>query len=149
MRAEASAFRAVWRTFDKSLEYSQPACQYYVQDRAVASTAGEGHVGESSPAFAGARLFPFMLQQRCPDLFSYTASNFRVQRSKAGTGRVVCWQELGIANRCCLVYQVLLLYYNLPASASLCCSAQTVCAARLKSCTLILHYLLEIFKPVE
>ena len=74
---------------------------YCMQDTAEGNTAGEGQTGTSSPACAGARLFPFMLQQRCPNLFSYAASNFRVQRSKAGTARIVCWQELGIANRCC------------------------------------------------
>ena len=125
-----SKFRAVWHAFDKSLKYSGPAWQHCVQDRAEANTAGEGNGDESSPACAGARLFPFMLQQRCPDLFSYTASNFRVQRSKAGTARVVCWQELGIANRCCLVYQVLLLYHNLPASASfVLLSSDSLCGA--------------------
>ena len=50
-------------------------------------------------ANAQSRLFPFMLQQRCLDLFSYSSSSFVVQRSKAGTARVVCWQDLGIANR--------------------------------------------------
>ena len=71
-----------------------------MQGRAEGSSPGEGgQDGTSSPASAGARLFPFMLHQRCPDLFSYSASNFQVHRSKAGTARVVCWQELGIANR--------------------------------------------------
>ena len=73
----------------------------YVQDRAenAGSPTGVRQDNRASCSSAGAHLFPFMLQQRCPDLFSYAASNFRVHRSKAGTARVVCWQELGIANR--------------------------------------------------
>ena len=63
------------------------------------NASGTGQNGRPGSAPAGARLFPFMLQRRCPDLFSYTASSFKVQRSKSGTARVVCWQELGIPNR--------------------------------------------------
>ena len=55
---------------------------------------------QQSRSSAQSRLFPFMLHQRCPALFSYSSSSFVVQRSKAGTARVVCWQDLGIANRC-------------------------------------------------
>ncbi|DBA97263.1 TPA: hypothetical protein ACH3X1_015010 [Trebouxia sp. C0004] len=62
----------------------------------ICGGGGQNRRPGSGPA--GPRLFPFMLQQRCPDLFSYTSSSFRVQRSKAGTARVVCWQELGISN---------------------------------------------------
>lgn len=74
-----------------------------LQDRAEAissgTASGAGQNGRPGSGPPGARLFPFMLQQRCPDLFSYGASSFKVQRSKAGTARVVCWQELGIPNR--------------------------------------------------
>ena len=76
----------------------------YVHMQASSSSSsgivcGEGQNRRPGSAPAGSRLFPFMLQQRCPDLFSYPSSSFRVQRSKAGTARVVCWQELGISNR--------------------------------------------------
>lgn len=84
------------------MHMGQQCTQGRAEGSAEGSDAGEGQNGMSSPICAGARLFPFMLHQRCPDLFSYAASNFQVHRSKAGTARVVCWQELGIANRCVL-----------------------------------------------
>ena len=79
----------------------------------TACAAQEGaHTFESQSSkprsSAQSRLFPFMVHQRCPDLFSYSSSSFVVQRSKAGTARVVCWQDLGIANRCAHTIQTVL-----------------------------------------
>ena len=44
------------------------------------------------------RIFPRMLSLNASDKFSYKSSNFRVQRSKEGTGRIVMWQQMGILN---------------------------------------------------
>ncbi|KAF6257038.1 flagellar/basal body protein, partial [Scenedesmus sp. NREL 46B-D3] len=44
------------------------------------------------------RLFPLMLYINAPDLFSFRSCNFKVQKSKAGTGRVVGFRELGLVN---------------------------------------------------
>jgi len=49
----------------------------------------EGHTRE--------RIFPYLLSQVNPH-FSLQKSSFRVQRSKAGTGRVVVWKTFGIVN---------------------------------------------------
>ncbi|XP_054027674.1 cytosolic carboxypeptidase 2 [Dryobates pubescens] len=43
------------------------------------------------------RLFPLMLSKNAPDKFSFPSCKFKVQKSKAGTGRVVMW-HLGITN---------------------------------------------------
>ncbi|NWS74582.1 CBPC2 carboxypeptidase, partial [Crotophaga sulcirostris] len=43
------------------------------------------------------RVFPFMLSKNAPDKFSFPSCKFQVQKSKAGTGRVVLWR-LGISN---------------------------------------------------
>lgn len=50
------------------------------------------------PARHQERIFPLMLALNAPDLFSYRACNFKVQKSKAGTGRVVGFRELGLVN---------------------------------------------------
>ena len=44
------------------------------------------------------KVFPRILNDVVPDLFSMVDSSFKVQKSKDGTGRVVCWKELGITN---------------------------------------------------
>jgi hypothetical protein len=44
------------------------------------------------------RVLPLLLHQALPDVFSYRRCNFRVQDAKAGTGRVVGFRELGLAN---------------------------------------------------
>lgn len=44
------------------------------------------------------KLFPLMLQRNLPDTFSFKASNFKVQKSKESTARIVCWRELGLVN---------------------------------------------------
>lgn len=44
------------------------------------------------------KLFPRMLHHNLPRTFSYSASNFRVQKSKEQTARIVCWRELGLIN---------------------------------------------------
>ncbi|NXW25332.1 CBPC2 carboxypeptidase, partial [Circaetus pectoralis] len=53
--------------------------------------------------WAGARLrlcqrvFPLMLSKNAPDKFSFPSCKFKVQKSKAGTGRVVMWR-MGVSN---------------------------------------------------
>ena len=44
------------------------------------------------------RLFPRMLHSNLPNTFSYSSSNFKVQKSKESTARIVCWRELGLVN---------------------------------------------------
>ncbi|GAX77932.1 hypothetical protein CEUSTIGMA_g5374.t1 [Chlamydomonas eustigma] len=44
------------------------------------------------------KVFPLLLHHNVPHLFSYLSSSFRVQKSKAGTGRVVGFKELGLVN---------------------------------------------------
>ena len=64
------------------------------------------------PARVASKVFPQLLQKRAPDLFNVFAGSWRVQRAKASSARVVCWQELGLVNRwvppastvCCLVH---------------------------------------------
>ncbi|NXG41588.1 CBPC2 carboxypeptidase, partial [Psilopogon haemacephalus] len=43
------------------------------------------------------RIFPWMLSKNVPDKFSFPSCKFKVQKSKAGTGRVVMWR-LGVTN---------------------------------------------------
>ncbi|XP_042641341.1 cytosolic carboxypeptidase 2 isoform X2 [Tyto alba] len=43
------------------------------------------------------RVFPLMLSKNAPDKFSFPSCKFKVQKSKAGTGRVVLWR-LGVSN---------------------------------------------------
>ncbi|NXI94423.1 CBPC2 carboxypeptidase, partial [Psophia crepitans] len=43
------------------------------------------------------RVFPLMLSKNAPDKFSFPSCKFKVQRSKAGTGRVVMWR-MGVSN---------------------------------------------------
>ncbi|XP_060032388.1 cytosolic carboxypeptidase 2 isoform X3 [Erinaceus europaeus] len=43
------------------------------------------------------RVFPLMLSKNAPDTFSFHSCNFKVQKSKEGTGRVVMWR-MGILN---------------------------------------------------
>uniref|UniRef100_A0A8C3KM90 Cytosolic carboxypeptidase 2 n=1 Tax=Calidris pygmaea TaxID=425635 RepID=A0A8C3KM90_9CHAR len=43
------------------------------------------------------RVFPLMLSKNAPDKFSFPSCKFKVQKSKAGTGRVVMWR-MGISN---------------------------------------------------
>nr|XP_045017454.1 cytosolic carboxypeptidase 2 isoform X1 [Jaculus jaculus] len=43
------------------------------------------------------RVFPLMLSKNAPDKFSFRSCNFKVQKSKEGTGRVVMWR-MGILN---------------------------------------------------
>ncbi|XP_023612360.1 cytosolic carboxypeptidase 2 isoform X2 [Myotis lucifugus] len=43
------------------------------------------------------RVFPFMLSKNVPDKFSFHSCNFKVQKCKEGTGRVVMWR-MGILN---------------------------------------------------
>ncbi|XP_031237338.1 cytosolic carboxypeptidase 3 isoform X4 [Mastomys coucha] len=43
------------------------------------------------------RIFPLMLSKNCPNIFSFSACKFNVQKSKEGTGRVVMW-KMGIRN---------------------------------------------------
>lgn len=50
------------------------------------------------PRYQG-RLLQLLLQHSAPHLFSYQQSTFRVQKSKAGTGRVVAYREMGLTNR--------------------------------------------------
>ncbi|NWR60416.1 CBPC2 carboxypeptidase, partial [Bucorvus abyssinicus] len=45
----------------------------------------------------GQRIFPLMLSKNAPDKFSFPSCKFKVQKSKAGTGRVVLWR-LGVTN---------------------------------------------------
>jgi hypothetical protein len=49
------------------------------------------------PARHQERLFPLMLGLNARGLFSYRSCSFKVQTSKAGTGRVVSFRELGLA----------------------------------------------------
>ncbi|KAF6101909.1 ATP/GTP binding protein like 2 [Phyllostomus discolor] len=43
------------------------------------------------------RVFPLMLSKNAPEKFSFHSCNFKVQKSKEGTGRVVMWR-MGILN---------------------------------------------------
>ncbi|NWS64532.1 CBPC2 carboxypeptidase, partial [Chunga burmeisteri] len=43
------------------------------------------------------RVFPLMLSKNAPDKFSFPSCKFQVQKSKAGTGRVVMWR-MGVSN---------------------------------------------------
>ncbi|XP_074442615.1 cytosolic carboxypeptidase 2 isoform X2 [Larus michahellis] len=43
------------------------------------------------------RVFPLMLSKNAPDKFSFPSCKFKVQKSKAGTGRVVMWR-IGVSN---------------------------------------------------
>ncbi|KAM5225933.1 cytosolic carboxypeptidase 2 isoform 7-T7 [Hipposideros larvatus] len=43
------------------------------------------------------RVFPLMLSKNAPDKFSFPSCNFKVQKCKEGTGRVVMWR-MGILN---------------------------------------------------
>ncbi|NWW95214.1 CBPC2 carboxypeptidase, partial [Rhynochetos jubatus] len=43
------------------------------------------------------RVFPLMLSKNAPDKFSFPSCKFKVQKSKAGTGRVVMWRT-GVSN---------------------------------------------------
>ncbi|XP_028928622.1 cytosolic carboxypeptidase 3 isoform X2 [Ornithorhynchus anatinus] len=43
------------------------------------------------------RIFPLMMSKNCPDKFSFQSCQFKVQKSKEGTGRVVMW-KMGIRN---------------------------------------------------
>ncbi|XP_064020073.1 cytosolic carboxypeptidase 2 [Pogoniulus pusillus] len=43
------------------------------------------------------RIFPWMLSKNAPPQFSFPSCKFKVQKSKAGTGRVVMWR-LGVTN---------------------------------------------------
>ncbi|XP_072720075.1 cytosolic carboxypeptidase 2 [Ciconia boyciana] len=56
---------------------------------------------DNSGAGAGPRLrqrvFPLMLSKNAPDKFSFPSCKFKVQKSKAGTGRVVMWR-MGVSN---------------------------------------------------
>ncbi|XP_074951189.1 cytosolic carboxypeptidase 2 [Phalacrocorax aristotelis] len=56
---------------------------------------------DSGGAGAGMRLrqriFPLMLSKNAPDKFSFPSCKFKVQKSKAGTGRVVMWR-IGVSN---------------------------------------------------
>ncbi|XP_051885674.1 cytosolic carboxypeptidase 2-like [Pristis pectinata] len=45
----------------------------------------------------GERVFPLMMSKNAADKFSYQSCKFKVQKSKAGTGRVVMW-KMGIAH---------------------------------------------------
>ena len=42
---------------------------------------------------------PLLIYHNLPDVFNYRSCNFKVQKSKGGTSRVVNFQELGLANR--------------------------------------------------
>ena len=44
------------------------------------------------------KVFPKILSDTAPDLFSMVESSFKVQKSKESTVRVVCWRELGLTN---------------------------------------------------
>ncbi|XP_030301866.1 cytosolic carboxypeptidase 3 [Calypte anna] len=52
---------------------------------------------EGKAPCAHPRSFPLLLSKSCPDMFSFPDCRFRVQKSKAGTGRVVMW-KMGISN---------------------------------------------------
>ena len=43
------------------------------------------------------KVFPYLLQQKCPELFSFNDCKFNIQKSKEGTGRIVAWRS-GIVN---------------------------------------------------
>jgi hypothetical protein len=44
------------------------------------------------------RVFPMMLSKNAPDKFNYKSCNFKVQKTKEGTGRVFMWKEMNILN---------------------------------------------------
>uniref|UniRef100_A0ABM5GF80 Cytosolic carboxypeptidase 3 isoform X1 n=1 Tax=Pogona vitticeps TaxID=103695 RepID=A0ABM5GF80_9SAUR len=43
------------------------------------------------------RIFPLIMSKNCPDKFSFSDCNFKIQKGKEGTGRVVMW-KMGISN---------------------------------------------------
>ena len=44
------------------------------------------------------KIFPWLLKRNAPNLFSFSQSSFKVQKSKENTARVVCWREFGLIN---------------------------------------------------
>lgn len=44
------------------------------------------------------RVFPYLVSKAAPDAFSFPDCNFRVQKSKESTARVVGWREFGLLN---------------------------------------------------
>jgi hypothetical protein len=44
------------------------------------------------------KVFPKILSENYPEAFCFQECNFKVQRSKESTARVVVWRELGLAN---------------------------------------------------
>uniref|UniRef100_A0A6U2EXJ2 Peptidase M14 domain-containing protein n=1 Tax=Chlamydomonas euryale TaxID=1486919 RepID=A0A6U2EXJ2_9CHLO len=59
---------------------------------------GSHGVLPTAPVRMQEKLIPLLLQANAPDLFMYNGCNFKVQKSKGGTGRVVSFRELGLAN---------------------------------------------------
>ncbi|KAF5841003.1 hypothetical protein DUNSADRAFT_14859 [Dunaliella salina] len=59
-----------------------------------------GSVGglQDIPVRFQGRLLPLLMQYSAPDLFSYQYCTVKVQKSKAGTSRVVVFRELGLTN---------------------------------------------------
>ncbi|OPJ74168.1 cytosolic carboxypeptidase 2 isoform B [Patagioenas fasciata monilis] len=53
--------------------------------------------GAGSGARLRQRVFPLMLSKNAPNKFSFPSCKFKVQKSKAGTGRVVMWR-LGVSH---------------------------------------------------
>ncbi len=60
--------------------------------------AGSKGAATDVPLKLQERVYPMMLHQALPDVFSYRRCNFKVQDAKSGTGRVVAFRELGLAN---------------------------------------------------
>eukprot|EP00775_Hariotina_reticulata_P008712 gene8712-8893_t len=77
-------------------------CERKTRDSVAASSGWPvpGSVGgvPGVPVKQQERILPLMLAINAPDLFSYPSCNFKVQKSKAGTGRVVGFRELGLVN---------------------------------------------------
>lgn len=44
------------------------------------------------------RVFPCALSQTAPNIFAYADCNFKVQKSKENTARVVLWREFNLIN---------------------------------------------------
>ncbi|XP_009890762.1 PREDICTED: cytosolic carboxypeptidase 2 [Charadrius vociferus] len=62
-----------------------------------AQSCGIGCGGAGAGPRLRQRIFPLMLSKNAPDKFSFPSCKFKVQKSKAGTGRVVMW-HMGVSN---------------------------------------------------
>lgn len=51
-----------------------------------------------------ARMFPWIMSQTAPHLFSYDSCRYKIRKSKESTARVVIWRELNI--KACYTFEM-------------------------------------------